>query len=155
MAIVKGIGGWYFHSKALTADAIHSLTEPGIGRDDTCDGVVGIATARVMNFLLAMAKWRAWDPWVSAVYCSWGGLLMGWSAIMSLAQELVPGFSVLAENLGLLGHTHSHGAVDDLGPKHQCGMACWGIHLNQRMAISSESVISIHFLVDSLTYHSK
>ena len=27
MAISKGLGGWYFHSQALVADAVHSLTD--------------------------------------------------------------------------------------------------------------------------------
>lgn len=46
-----------------------------------------------------------------------GGFLMGWTALIALAQQLFPGAAEVAAHWGLLPHSHghSHGA-EDMGP---------------------------------------
>lgn len=116
MAIAKGLGGYAFNSKALTADAIHSLT-------DLVSDVMTLATVSFAmkkpseQFPRGYGKMESLGSLgVSGVLLT-GGFFMGYAAVLSLCQEFVPGFENLAETLGMLGghhgHDHSH---TDLGP---------------------------------------
>jgi hypothetical protein len=117
MAIAKGVGGYAFNSKALFADAIHSLT----------DLVSDVMTLLSVSWALRPPSERFPTGYgkveslgslgVSGVLLV-GGALMGWAAILQLAQQFIPGFAELADTLGLMagahhGHDHSH---TDLGP---------------------------------------
>ncbi|KAI9658523.1 MAG: hypothetical protein M1831_003961 [Alyxoria varia] len=116
MAVSKGIGGYVFNSKALLADAIHSLT----------DLVSDIMTLATVSWSLKPPSERFPGGYgkveslgslgVSGILLA-SGVMMGWAAVMALFQQFIPGFEELAEQLGLLhlghGHDHSH---TDLGP---------------------------------------
>ncbi len=116
MAIGKGIGGYYFNSKALTADAIHSLT-------DLVSDVMTLATVSLAlkppseKFPSGYGKVESLGSLgVSGILLA-GGFFMGWTAILTLCQQFIPGFAELADTLGLMsnGHGHNHGH-SDLGP---------------------------------------
>lgn len=117
MAIFKGIGGYYFNSKALTADAIHSLT-------DLVSDVMTLATVSLAlkppskQFPSGYGKVESLGSLgVSGILLA-GGFFMGWSAVLTLCQQFIPGFADLMDSLGLLaahGHGHDHG-IADLGP---------------------------------------
>lgn len=115
MAIGKGLGGWYFNSKALTADAIHSLT-------DLVSDVMTLATVSLAmkppskRFPNGYGKVESLGSLGVSGILLVGGFAMGWAAVLSLCQQFIPGFAELADTLGLLhshGHSHSH---TDLGP---------------------------------------
>ena len=116
MAIAKFIGGYYFNSKALLADAIHSLT----------DLVSDIMTLATVSFSLRPPSERFPGAYgkveslgslgVSGILFG-SGVLMGWAALQTLLTQFVPGFAEAADALGLhAGHSHSHSHGEDLGP---------------------------------------
>lgn len=116
MAIAKGVGGYYFNSKALTADAIHSLT-------DLVSDVMTLATVSFAmrppseKFPSGYGKMESLGSLgVSGILLT-GGFYMGWAAVLTLCQQFIPGFEGLAEALGMIGnhtgHDHSH---TDMGP---------------------------------------
>lgn len=46
-----------------------------------------------------------------------GGFLMGWTALIAIAQQFFPGAAEVAANWGLLPHSHGHAhGAGDLGP---------------------------------------
>lgn len=46
-----------------------------------------------------------------------GGFMMGWAALIALAQQFFPEAAEVAAHWGLLPHSHGHHhGVDDLGP---------------------------------------
>jgi divalent metal cation (Fe/Co/Zn/Cd) transporter len=45
-----------------------------------------------------------------------GGVMMGWAALIALAQGLFPEATEIAAQWGLLPHHHHHHGVDALGP---------------------------------------
>ena len=116
MAVSKGIGGYVFNSKALLADAIHSLT----------DLVSDIMTLATVSWSLKPPTERFPGGYgkveslgslgVSGILLA-SGVMMGWAGVMALCQQFIPGFEEVAGQLGLLhlghGHDHSH---TDLGP---------------------------------------
>jgi len=116
MAIGKGLGGWYFNSKALTADAIHSLT-------DLVSDVMTLATVSLAmkppseRFPNGYGKVESLGSLgVSGILLA-GGFAMGWAAVLSLCQQFIPGFAELADTLGLMAHSHGHAhGGADLGP---------------------------------------
>lgn len=115
MAVFKGLGGWYFNSKALTADAIHSLT-------DLVSDVMTLATVSLAlkppskQFPGGYGKVESLGSLGVSGILLIGGFMMGWAAVVTLCQQFIPGFAELMDTLGLMphhGHDHSH---TDLGP---------------------------------------
>lgn len=112
MAIGKGLGGYYFHSQALVADAFHSLTD------------------LVSDFMtLATVSWSLKPPTarfpggygkieslgslgVSGLLLA-GGVLMGANACEALYTQFF--LDAVAEHAGHFGHGHSHSHTD-MGP---------------------------------------
>lgn len=116
MAIAKGLGGYYFNSKALTADAIHSLT-------DLVSDVMTLLTVSLAlkppneRFPSGYGKVESLGSLGVSGMLLIGGFYMGWAAVLQLAQQFVPGFAELADTLGLLAHAHGHDhSHTDLGP---------------------------------------
>lgn len=116
MAIGKSVGGYYFNSKALLADGLHSLT----------DLVSDIITLATVSWSLKPPT----DRWPSAYgkieslgslgvsgILLTGGFIMGWDAIIALCHMFLPGFTMFLDSLGLASSGHAHGVADgDLGP---------------------------------------
>lgn len=127
MALSKGLGGYYFNSKALLADALHSLT-------DLVSDIMTLATVSwslkppSSRFPAGYGKIESLGSLgVSGILLA-SGCLMGWAAVVSLAQQFAPGVAEVLDTLGLsgLGHSHGHGGhghdhgaaatTTDLGP---------------------------------------
>lgn len=148
MAIGKGIGGYYFNSKALTADAIHSLT-------DLVSDVMTLATVSLAlkppseKFPSGYGKVESLGSLgVSGILLA-GGFFMGWTAILTLCQQFIPGFAELVDTLGLMssGHGHSHGH-SDLGPNINAAWLAGGsIAIKEWLYRASKlaPLLSLHF----------
>lgn len=117
MAIAKFIGGYQFNSKALLADAIHSLT----------DLVSDIMTLATVSWALKPPSERFPAGYgkieslgslgVSGILLG-SGVAMGWAALSALATQFVPGIAEAFDAVGMHaghGHSHSHSHTD-LGP---------------------------------------
>jgi hypothetical protein len=116
MAIAKGIGGYYFNSKALSADAIHSLT------DLVSDVMTILAVSWALRppnekFPTGYGKVESLGSLGVSGMLLATGAYMGWASILQLAGQLVPGFEEVANSLGLIAHGHGHDhSHTDLGP---------------------------------------
>ncbi|KAJ8604948.1 hypothetical protein MRB53_041624 [Persea americana] len=163
MAVGKGVGGWYFNSKALTADAIHSLT-------DLVSDVMTLATVSWAlkppseRFPAGYGKVESLGSLgVSGILLA-GGFAMGWAAVLALAQQFIPGFAELADTLGLMAHSHAHEhAATDLGPNINAAWLAggsilikeWLYRATLKVAHERKSSIlasnALHHRVDSLT----
>lgn len=115
MAIAKGAGGYVFNSKALLADAIHSLT-------DLVSDIMTLATVSwslkppTARFPSGYGKVESLGSLgVSGILLT-SGMLMGWAALFQLSQMFIPGLAELLEHLGLVGHSHAHDHGTELGP---------------------------------------
>ena len=42
--------------------------------------------------------------------------MMGWSALITIMHQFFPEFAETVASLGLVGHSHHHHGIDDLGP---------------------------------------
>ncbi|KAI9795732.1 MAG: hypothetical protein M1835_005295 [Candelina submexicana] len=159
MAIGKGIGGYYFHSQALVADAFHSLTD------------------LVSDFMtLATVSWSLKPPTtrfpggygkveslgslgVSGLLLA-GGVLMGANACEVLYTQFF--LDAAVEQAGHFGHGHSHSHAD-MGPNVNAAWLAAGSILIKEylyratMKIAKErksSVLAsnaVHHRIDSLT----
>jgi len=117
MAIAKGVGGYAFNSKALFADAIHSLTDL-VSDVMTLMSVSWALRPPSEKFPTGYGKVESLGSLGVSGVLLVGGFYMGWAAVLQLAQQFIPGFAELADTLGLMasahhGHDHSH---MDLGP---------------------------------------
>ncbi|KAK4996586.1 mitochondrial metal transporter [Elasticomyces elasticus] len=109
MAITKGTGGWLFNSKALTADAVHSLT----------DLISDLTTLATLSYSLRPPTTRFPAGYgkieslgalaVSGILLA-GGIAIGLQALLALAQYFAPDVAhVLSHIPGFGGHHHDHG----------------------------------------------
>ncbi|KAF2225001.1 cation efflux family-domain-containing protein [Elsinoe ampelina] len=163
MAIGKGIGGYAFNSQALTADAIHSLT----------DLISDFMTLATISYSLRSPTSRFPQGYgkieslgalaVSGILLS-GGIMIGLSAVMALTQQFFPDIAHFLANLGLLAHIHDHGhGAEDLGPNINAAWLAGGSILIKEwlyratMKVAEEKKSSVlasnayHHRVDSLT----
>lgn len=114
MAVGKGIGGYYFNSQALVADAFHSLT----------DLVSDFMTLATVSWSLKPPSTRFPSGYgkveslgslgVSGLLLA-GGVLMGLNACEVLYHQFFVDAAAAAGHGGMFGHGHSHGAAD-MGP---------------------------------------
>ena len=107
MAIAKGAGGYVFNSQALTADALHALT----------DLVSDITTLATISYSLRPATAKFPTGYgkieslgalgVSGLLLS-GGIMIGLQAVMALSQQFFPEIAHMLSHLAVFGHGHSH-----------------------------------------------
>lgn len=126
MAICKGIGGIYFHSQALTADAIHSVS-------DMILDFLTLATVNVANkvgspthFPLGYGKIETVGLILILGILLFAGISVGWLSLLQVLEYTLPAYwydMVLHIQIGhshshslttttedsLVGHSHSHG----------------------------------------------
>ncbi|PNS21485.1 Metal tolerance protein C1 [Sphaceloma murrayae] len=163
MAIGKGIGGYAFNSQALTADAIHSLT----------DLISDFMTLATISYSLRSPSTRFPQGYgkieslgalaVSGILLS-GGLMIGLQAVMALTLQFFPDVAGFLAGLGLFAHIHDHGhGVEDLGPNINAAWLAGGSILIKEwlyratMKVAEEKKSSVlasnayHHRVDSLT----
>ncbi|KAF1814894.1 hypothetical protein P152DRAFT_455932 [Eremomyces bilateralis CBS 781.70] len=107
MAISKGIGGYVFHSQALAADAVHSLT-------DLVSDFMTLATISwslkppTERFPTGYGKIESLGSLGVSSILLIGGTLMGWAALIDLCHTYLPAVAEGMEYLGIAGHGHSH-----------------------------------------------
>ncbi|KAB8349737.1 hypothetical protein FH972_023752 [Carpinus fangiana] len=163
MAITKSFGGYYFNSRALLADGLHSLT-------DLVSDVITLATVSwslkppTARFPHAYGKIESLGSLgVSGILLA-GGFLMGWDAVYALMNLYVPGFADFLHIFGLGSSGHGHGgAVDDMGPNiNAAWLAAGSIAIKERLYHATLKVArerksnvlasnAYHHRVDSLT----
>ncbi|KAK5132998.1 hypothetical protein LTR08_008285 [Meristemomyces frigidus] len=114
MAIAKGAGGYIFNSQALTADALHSLTDliSDITTLATISYSLKAATAR---FPMGYGKIESLGALgVSGLLLS-GGIMIGLQAVLALCQQFFPDIAHILSHVGIFEHGHSHGHSHDAG----------------------------------------
>ena len=114
MAISKGIGGYYFNSQALVADAFHALTD--LVSDFMTLATISVAlkppTTKYPN---GFGKVESLGSLVVSGLLLAGGVLMGQHACGALYHEFFADAASLighAHDHGIMGHSHSHNAKD-------------------------------------------
>lgn len=120
MAIGKGIGGYYFNSQALVADAFHALTD--LVSDFMTLGTVSWSLKPpTQRFPSGYGKIESLGSLGVSSLLLVGGILMGLNACEVLYHEFFVDATASAANAhghghshGFFGHSHSHST--DLGP---------------------------------------
>ncbi|KAI2477611.1 Mitochondrial metal transporter 2 [Pyrenophora tritici-repentis] len=161
MAISKGFGGYVFNSQALVADAIHSLT-------DLVSDIMTLATVGwsmkppTDRFPSGYGKVESLGSLGVSGILLGGGFLMGWTALIALAQQFFPDAAEIAEHWGILPHHHHHG-IENLGPNiNAIWLAAGSIVIKEwlyratlKIATERKSTVlasnAYHHRVDSLT----
>ena len=120
MALGKGVGGYYFHSQALLADAFHALTD--LVSDFMTLGTVSWSLkSPTPRFPSGYGKIESLGSLGVSSLLLVGGILMGLNACEVLYHELLADITASGVHShghvhdGLFGHSHSHNTTD-LGP---------------------------------------
>ncbi|KAF2669703.1 cation efflux protein [Microthyrium microscopicum] len=159
MAICKGAGGYFFHSQALAADAVHSLTD--LVSDFMTLAAVGWALKPpTEKFPLGYGKIESLGSLGVSGLLLVGGLLMGWSSLIDLCQIYMPAFAHMLESIGLIGcgHSHTH-QIPNIQAAWLAGGSVvikeWLYRATMKVAKERKSAVlesnAVHHRVDSLT----
>ncbi|KAI9167436.1 cation efflux [Paramyrothecium foliicola] len=164
MAIAKFIGGWAFNSKAMVADAWHSIA-------DLASDILTLATVSwslkspTERFPMGFGKVESLGSLGVSGMLLVGGIYMGWDSAITLLGHFYPeGAHQILEHVGHgHGHSHSHGA-ESLGipSMHAAWLALgtilvkeWLYQATMKVARERKSSVlasnAIHHRVDSLT----
>ncbi|KAI5267097.1 hypothetical protein E4T47_08157 [Aureobasidium subglaciale] len=132
MAIAKGVGGYVFNSKALSADAIHSLTD--LISDFTTLATVSYSLrSPTSRFPTGYGKIESLGALgVSGILLS-GGIMIGLQAVMALAQQFFPEIAHILSHIGIFGHGHSH--------SHSHGIEGMGVNINAAWLAAGSIII--------------
>ncbi|KGY14807.1 hypothetical protein PABG_12301 [Paracoccidioides brasiliensis Pb03] len=175
MALSKGVGGYFFNSTALIADAYHSLTD--LLSDFMTLGTVSLSLRPPSSrFPLGYGKVESLGALGVSGLLLCGGFLMGLNAVEVLATQFFPAGAEWAGEWGLLGHGHGHGHAHGHGDHggHGHGPGVLGPNINaawlaagsilvkeslyqatMKIALQRKSSVlasnAIHHRVDSLT----
>ena len=142
MAVGKGIGGYYFHSQALVADAFHSLTD--LVSDFMTLGTVSWSLKPPSSrFPSGYGKIESLGSLGVSSLLLVGGILMGLNACEVLYHQFF--LDALAAGShshgGIFGHSHSHDAAD-LGPNvNAAWLAAGSIVIKEYLYRASKTVI--------------
>ncbi|SMQ50038.1 unnamed protein product [Zymoseptoria tritici ST99CH_1A5] len=165
MAIAKGTGGVVFNSQALTADALHALTDliSDVTTLLTISYSIRPATAR---FPLGYGKVESLGALaVSGILLS-GGFMIGLQAVMALSQQFFPQIFEALSHIGMFEHAHHHGhdhGAIHLGPNINAAWLAagsivvkeWLYRATMKIAKDKRSSVlssnAYHHRVDSLT----
>ncbi|KAL4883024.1 cation efflux family-domain-containing protein [Aspergillus karnatakaensis] len=162
MAIGKFVGGYFFHSQALIADAYHALTD--LVSDFLTLGTVAWSLKPPSErFPNGYGKIESIGALGVSGLLLCGGVFMGLNAGQVLLGQFFPDAAHAISHLDLgHSHSHSHGA-DVLGPSiHAAWLAAgsivvkeWLYHATMKVATERKSSVlasnAIHHRVDSLT----
>ncbi|OTB06867.1 hypothetical protein M426DRAFT_72067 [Hypoxylon sp. CI-4A] len=160
MAIAKGVGGYLFNSKAMVADAIHSVT-------DLASDILTLATISwslkppTDKFPTGFGKIESLGSLGVSSMLLFGGLWMGYGSVLTLYGHFFLDPASAAE---LLEHAHSHGHdhADVVPSLHAAWLAAgtvaikeWLYHATMRVARERKSSVlasnAVHHRIDSLT----
>ncbi|MCJ1286653.1 hypothetical protein MMC26_005999 [Xylographa opegraphella] len=162
MAVSKGIGGYFFNSQALVADAFHALTD--LVSDFMTLATISVAlrppTSRYPN---GFGKVESFGSLVVSGLLLAGGVLMGQHACAALYAQLFADVASVAEHShGILGHSHDHSAAHMIPNLNAAWLAAgsivvkeWLYRATMKVAKERKSSVlasnAIHHRVDSLT----
>lgn len=116
MAVGKGIGGYYFNSQALVADAFHAMTD--LVSDFMTLGTVSWSLKPPSSrFPSGYGKIESLGSLGVSSLLLAGGILMGLNACEALYHQFFIDAVAAGSHShgGIFGHSHSHGPAD-LGP---------------------------------------
>ncbi|ODV80929.1 uncharacterized protein CANTADRAFT_46495 [Suhomyces tanzawaensis NRRL Y-17324] len=110
MVVFKGFGGVYFHSQALIADAIHSVSD--MVADFLTLATVNVATkvGTPINFPLGYGKIETVGSLLVSGVLLFAGVSVGWSSLLQIFEFTLPSFLYDYVATIQIGHSHSHGA---------------------------------------------
>lgn len=123
MAASKGVGGVYFHSQALIADAIHAVLD--MVADFLTLATVNVASKPGMptRFPLGYGKIETVGSVLVSGILLFAGVSVGWSSLLLIFEYTLPAYLYEYVSMVQIGHSHSHfggGAVLD-GHSHSHG----------------------------------
>lgn len=108
LAISKGVGGIYFKSQALVADALHSLS-------DLVSDFLTLATVNMLakvgtpdHFPMGYGKIETVGSILICMTLLFAGISVGWSSLLNLLEFVIPPnvYDILSSVQ--LGHSHTH-----------------------------------------------
>ncbi|KAL2205069.1 hypothetical protein CC79DRAFT_1343457 [Sarocladium strictum] len=162
MAIAKFVGGYTFNSRAMTADAWHSIA-------DLASDILTLATVSFSlkppseRFPMGFGKVESLGSLGVSGMLLVGGLYMGWESALSLFGHFYPDMAhEILHHVGH-GHSHSHGYSNlDIPSVHAAWLAGgtilvkeWLYRATMKVAKERKSSVlasnAIHHRVDSLT----
>ncbi|KAK5989136.1 Mitochondrial metal transporter 2 [Cladobotryum mycophilum] len=164
MAIAKFIGGWAFNSKAMIADAWHSIA-------DLASDILTLATVSwsikppTDRFPLGFGKVESLGALGVSGMLIVGGFYMGWDSAITLYGHWDPETAHhILEHVGHgHGHSHSHSHTDlDIPSLHAIWLAAgtilikeWLYRATMKVARERKSSVlasnAVHHRIDSLT----
>ena len=114
MAFSKGIGGYYFNSQALVADAFHALTD--LVSDFMTLATISVALRPPTNrYPNGFGKVESFGSLTVSGLLLGGGLLMGQHACGALYHQFFTDAAAAvashSHGIGIFGHAHSHDAA--------------------------------------------
>jgi divalent metal cation (Fe/Co/Zn/Cd) transporter len=123
MAIAKFVGGYTFNSRAMTADAWHSIA-------DLASDILTLATVSFSlkppteRFPMGFGKIESLGSLGVSGMLLFGGLYMGWESALSLYGHFYPEMAhEILHHVGH-GHSHSHGYANlDIPSVHAAWLA--------------------------------
>ncbi|KAH3686046.1 hypothetical protein WICPIJ_002965 [Wickerhamomyces pijperi] len=166
MAVGKFTGGIVFHSQALMADSVHAMSD--LVSDLLTLTTVGLA-ARGPNqdFPYGYGKVETVGSLAVSSILTMAGLSIGWASLVSIVGPVVPHAiidTLNAYHIHLLsaGHSHSHGAAQDITNVNAAWIAGasivakeWIFRATSKVAKETNSKVLLanawHHRVDSMT----
>lgn len=145
MAVGKGIGGYYFNSQALVADAFHAMTD--LVSDFMTLGTVSWSLKPPSpRFPSGYGKIESLGSLGVSSLLLVGGILMGLNAGEVLYHQFF--VDALAagghSHGGMFGHSHSHGA-SDLGPNiNAAWLAAGSIVIKEYLYRASKAPVELY-----------
>ncbi|KAH9884460.1 cation efflux family-domain-containing protein [Xylariomycetidae sp. FL2044] len=161
MAVAKGIGGYMFNSKAMIADAIHSVT-------DLASDVLTLATISWSlkppsdKFPTGFGKIESLGSLGVSGMLLIGGIWMGYGSLLTLYGHWFLDPSAAAELVSHAAHGHAHDPADIVPSLHAAWLAAgtvaikeWLYHATMKVARERKSSVlasnAVHHRIDSLT----
>ncbi|KAI0024816.1 cation efflux family-domain-containing protein [Xylariomycetidae sp. FL0641] len=166
MAIAKGVGGYMFNSKAMIADAIHSVT-------DLASDILTLATISFSmkppsdTFPTGFGKIESLGSLGVSSMLLFGGIWMGYGSLLTLYGHFFLDPATAAELMSHAhghshGHSHGHDAASVVPSLHAAWLAAgtvaikeWLYHATMKVARDRKSSVlasnAVHHRIDSLT----
>lgn len=163
LAVGKFAGGIAFHSQALTADAVHAVSD--MVSDFLTLISVGLASNKpTFNYPFGYGKIETVGSLAVSGILAMAGLSIGWTSLCEVIGPLVP-HMVIEFSQGIFGattHSHSHSIakeVTDVNAAWIAGASIivkeWIFHATKKIATETNSNVLManawHHRVDSLT----
>lgn len=117
MAGSKAVGGVVFHSQALIADAIHSLSDMVADFLTLATVNVALKEGSVTRFPMGYGKIEAVGTFLVSGVLLFAGFSVGWSSLLQVFEYTLP--PQMFEWVSMIQvHSHSHGVMDASGDAH-------------------------------------